>query len=82
MSEKYRQSSLGAWHSVKKFLDTPKNGRPNASPLISDVTSTTFQTSFESLSGSTGQNDRAFDSTASIFLKECRGELDLGRSLR
>jgi len=45
MSEKYRQSSVGAWHSVKKFLDTPKNGRPNAAPSLSDVTSTTFQTS-------------------------------------
>jgi hypothetical protein len=45
MAEKYRQSSVGAWHSVKKFSNTPKNGRPNAAPLLSDVTSTTFQAS-------------------------------------
>jgi len=45
MSEKYRPSSVGALYSAKKFSDSPKNGRPNAAPLPSDVTSATFQTS-------------------------------------
>jgi len=42
--EKYRQSSVGAWHSAQKFSDSPKNSRPNAAPLLSDVTPTSFQT--------------------------------------
>jgi hypothetical protein len=42
MFGKYRQPFVGAWHSAKKFSDLPKNGRPNATPLHSDVTFTTF----------------------------------------
>jgi hypothetical protein len=33
MFEKYRQSPVGAWHSAQEFSDSPKNGRPNATPL-------------------------------------------------
>jgi hypothetical protein len=49
MFEKYRQSSVGAWHSAQNFSDSPKSGRPNAAPLHSDVTPTTFQTSSKPL---------------------------------
>ena len=43
MFEKYRQSSVGAWHSAKDSSDSPKKDRPNAAPLHPDVTPTTFQ---------------------------------------